>query len=106
MKNTLLARIVMLCIRRAWISFGAGKELLRRMNSYEECWHSGAALPTLPKMLRRQMLPAAIWAAFLVCLKQPSVFALGVFLFVPAALITCYWLALRLASLALPWIGG
>ncbi len=103
---SLMERFVMLGLRRAWITLGETKTLLRLMREFAQCWHSGAQLPDLPKRMNKQLFPVAIWAGFMVSIKQPSMFVAGVLLILPAGLITLYWLAVRVTSLASRWIGA
>ena len=103
---SLIERFVMLGFRRTWITLGETKTLLRRMREYMQCWYAGAQLPDLPKRMKKQLYPVVMWAAFMVSIKQPSMFVTGVLLVIPAGLITVYWLVVRMVALASRWIGA
>lgn len=80
----LFEKIIMWRYRTEAISLRDVKVLLRSMNLYKQARIDGSAMPELPNALTRRLRTMWIWAAFRVSIEQPTYFALGVLLSIPA----------------------
>jgi hypothetical protein len=80
----LFEKIIMWRYRTQAISLRDVKVLFRAMHMYKQALIDGTAMPDLPTALTRRLRTMWIWAAFRVSVEQPTHFALGVVLSIPA----------------------
>jgi hypothetical protein len=80
----LFEKIIMWRYRSDAITLRDVKVLFRTMNLYKQARINGSAMPDLPNALKRRLRTMWIWAAFRVSVEQPTHFALGVVLSIPA----------------------
>jgi hypothetical protein len=102
----LFDRIIMWRYRSGAITLREVKVLLRTMRSYMQAYNEGNALPELPRFMARQFRTIWIWAAFRVSVEQPTFFALGVLLSLPAIGFLLYQFVMFLVQIIEPKLAG
>ena len=80
----LFEKITMWRYRSDAITLRDVKVLFRSMNLYKQARINGSAMPDLPNAQKRRLRTMWIWAAFRVSIEQPTHFALGLVLSLPA----------------------
>lgn len=72
-----------------------GRALVRLMRGYRQAWHTGEAVPSLPRTMQRRFAVVAVWACFRLSIHEPVMFFVGAMAFVPALLLTLFGVAKR-----------
>ena len=80
------------------------KVLLKIIPVYAHAHSDGATLPELPRNMSRQFRIMWIWSAYRVSIEQPTHFALGVLLSIPAIGFLLYQLVMNIVQLIEPML--